>query len=224
MTDAVPTCAPCATSRAPRTQNPRNAGLSRMRRRGLEPPRGNPPTRPSTLRVYQFRHRRRGGRSIARLLPSGRPRYLVEHMFGLSDQPDSRQGAATVDLTKRQQEIFDFIKRYSAELRLSAHRARHRQGRRPRLVVDGARAPREPREARAAAARSVQAARDRAARPRRRAGQVDRRRPDGPAARRPGRRRLAGARRGEHRGVRRGPARRRAARRASTSCASAASR
>src|ERR1700760_2240686 len=30
-----------------------------MRSSGLEPPRGNLPTRPSTLRVYQFRHERR---------------------------------------------------------------------------------------------------------------------------------------------------------------------
>jgi hypothetical protein len=46
-------------------ENPRGCrGCLFMRRRGLEPPRGNPPTRPSTLRVYQFRHRRRGSRSI----------------------------------------------------------------------------------------------------------------------------------------------------------------
>ena len=32
--------------------------LSRMRWRGLEPPRPNRVTRPSTLRVYQFRHQR----------------------------------------------------------------------------------------------------------------------------------------------------------------------
>ena|GEM_PF-5537383 len=32
-----------------------------MRPRGLEPPRELSPTRPSTLRVYQFRHRRVGG-------------------------------------------------------------------------------------------------------------------------------------------------------------------
>ena len=31
-----------------------------MRSSGLEPPRGVSPTRPSTLRVYQFRHERRG--------------------------------------------------------------------------------------------------------------------------------------------------------------------
>jgi hypothetical protein len=31
-----------------------------MRSSGLEPPRAVKPTRPSTLRVYQFRHERRG--------------------------------------------------------------------------------------------------------------------------------------------------------------------
>jgi hypothetical protein len=36
-------------------------GLRSLRPSGLEPPRGNLPTRPSTLRVYQFRHGRRGG-------------------------------------------------------------------------------------------------------------------------------------------------------------------
>jgi HEPN domain len=35
-----------------------------MRPRGLEPPRGKSPTRPSTLRVYQFRHGREGRESI----------------------------------------------------------------------------------------------------------------------------------------------------------------
>ena len=43
-----------------------------VRRRGLEPPRGNPPTRPSTLRVYQFRHRRRAMASIGTRLTSVR--------------------------------------------------------------------------------------------------------------------------------------------------------
>ena len=69
-----------------------------------------------------------------------------------------------LNLTKRQQEIFDFIKRYSARARLPADGARHRQGDRPHLVLDGARASRQPREARPAAARPDQAARDRAAR------------------------------------------------------------
>ena len=52
-----------------------------MRRRGLEPPRGNPPTRPSTLRVYQFRHRRgSGGEYTPGRIPSDRL-VSYEHMF-----------------------------------------------------------------------------------------------------------------------------------------------
>ena len=43
----------------PPTRKPRGCGAFVMRRRGLEPPRAIQPTRPSTLRVYQFRHRRR---------------------------------------------------------------------------------------------------------------------------------------------------------------------
>lgn len=35
-----------------------------MRQSGLEPPRAKRPTRPSTLRVYQFRHWREGLRSV----------------------------------------------------------------------------------------------------------------------------------------------------------------
>ena len=119
-----------------------------------------------------------------------------------------------MDLTKRQQEIFDFIKKYSAPARLSAHGARHRQGGRARFVLDGARASGEPREGRAAAARPVQAARDRAARPRdrgrqghRRVGRAVRRRrraDPGARLRRRGRARAGG---GEHRGLRRRPGR-----------------
>ena len=39
-------------------RRPPSGGPRRMRWRGLEPPRGINPTRPSTLRVYQFRHQR----------------------------------------------------------------------------------------------------------------------------------------------------------------------
>ena len=70
---------------------------------------------------------------------------------------------ADLDLTKRQQEIFDFIKQLLGQVRLPAHGAGHRQGDRPDLLLDRARAPRQPREGRAAAARPDQAARDRAA-------------------------------------------------------------
>ena len=63
-----------------------------MRRRGLEPPRAIKPTRPSTLRVYQFRHRRVRGAEYSRVAPEGTGRvgalesvgglrYRSEHMF-----------------------------------------------------------------------------------------------------------------------------------------------
>ena len=45
----------------PRTKKPRTCGAFSMRPRRLELPRTNRSTRPSTLRVYQFRHRRVGG-------------------------------------------------------------------------------------------------------------------------------------------------------------------
>src|SRR5215208_3693380 len=47
-----------------------------MRWRGLEPPRGINPTRPSTLRVYQFRHQR-ARRIVAMHLTRGQPRTKV---------------------------------------------------------------------------------------------------------------------------------------------------
>ena len=46
--------------RSPNSPSYATASL-RMRSSGLEPPRGKLPTRPSTLRVYQFRHERSGG-------------------------------------------------------------------------------------------------------------------------------------------------------------------
>ena len=55
-----------------------------MRWRGLEPPRPVRATRPSTLRVYQFRHQRVDGRIVAatrRLTPSEALATLYEQMF-----------------------------------------------------------------------------------------------------------------------------------------------
>src|SRR3954469_25823837 len=91
-----------------------------MRRRGLEPPRAIQPTRPSTLRVYQFRHRRRwvrdgcrgGTRSIARSW--FRPDPPLPSRTHVRTRLRRPPGSPLMDLTKRQQEIFDFIKRYSA--------------------------------------------------------------------------------------------------------------
>ena len=131
-----------------------------------------------------------------------------------------------MDLTKRQKEIFDYIRRLRGEDRLPADRSRDRQGRRADVLVDRPRPPGEPREDRPAAARPDQASGDRAAR---RQGQAGDRR-QGPAARRPGRGRRADPRRGEHRGVPRGPGgdRRRGGRlhpagQAATRCATRAS-
>src|SRR6185437_3394625 len=115
-----------------------------MRSSGLEPPRGKLPTRPSTLRVYQFRHERRV-REYSPARPSeivcsgGAASSEIELAYegGLANGPRSLHpstAAATVrtgvrfrtsstrtgsraemDLTKRQQEIFDFIRKYSAK-------------------------------------------------------------------------------------------------------------
>ena len=187
-----------------------------MRPGRLELPRPKRATRPSTLRVYQFRHRRlwegeyshdRGklplGMGISalparvtgwHLKASARLATLFEHMFvqpviRIDRQPPTgrtRSRQMDLDLTKRQQEIFDFIKRYAVQVRLSADGARDRQGGRAGQLVDGARPPREPREVRAAAAQPDQAARDRAADRQGQAGDGARGRA---AARRPGRRR-----------------------------------
>src|SRR3954470_14662774 len=51
------------------------------------------------------------GFSVASVQP---PRYLAEHMF-VPTSRDPDRSPAMVNLTKRQQEIFDFIKKYSAK-------------------------------------------------------------------------------------------------------------
>ncbi len=97
-----------------------------VRPSGLEPPRGKLPTRPSTLRVYQFRHGRRRGeyshasqpaadaRSLPHLHPSTTVGTVRTHVrCRPSSTPTGRH--AGMDLTKRQQEIFDFIRKYSAK-------------------------------------------------------------------------------------------------------------
>src|SRR3954469_12738775 len=72
-------------------------------------------TRPSTWRVYQFRHRREGDASIARAMGVESVRrggYLVRTHVRPVEETAKRMDIGK-DLTKRQQEIFDFIKRYS---------------------------------------------------------------------------------------------------------------
>ena len=128
-----------------------------------------------------------------------------------------------LDLTKRQQEIFDFIKRYSAKygypptvrdigkaVGLASSSTVHAHLANLEKLGLLRRDPSKPR-AIELLDRAVEQVKSIVA-----AGRA--------AARRPGRGRLAGAGRGEHRGVRRGAdaGRRRGA--ASTSCACAASR
>ena len=74
-----------AISVKPEHANGRFRGRTRMRWRGLEPPRGINPTRPSTLRVYQFRHQRAPAIVATPSVPSrralryGAVRELCEH-------------------------------------------------------------------------------------------------------------------------------------------------
>src|SRR3954452_6621786 len=96
-----------------------------MRRRGLEPPPGYPGPGPqpgastnSAIGAGRSEYSPEGGgRSDARrcvtLVSVRRPRYLLEHMFDSTGGARSRMDIGK-DLTKRQQEIFDFIKKYSA--------------------------------------------------------------------------------------------------------------
>ena len=74
-------------------------------------------TRPSTWRVYQFRHRREGGGEYSPALEglslSAGVYTLYEHTFDEVQETVTRMDIGK-DLTKRQQEIFDFIKKYSA--------------------------------------------------------------------------------------------------------------
>src|SRR5271155_185062 len=94
-----------------------------VRPSGLEPPRGNFPTRPSTLRVYQFRHGRRGGEySPGRWAGRGPLNPGLASVIWRRYSANTRSFHAAhrnwesnMDLTKRQQEIFDFIRRYSAK-------------------------------------------------------------------------------------------------------------
>ena len=133
-----------------------------------------------------------------------------------------------VDLTKRQQEIFDFIKRYSAKygypptvrdigkaVGLASSSTVHAHLANLEKLGLLRRDPSKPRAIELLDRGESERGRTRSSRVAAAAG---------PAARRPGRRRPADPRRGEHRGLRRGARRSPAARTASTSCASAASR
>ena len=100
--------------------------LSIMRLNGVEPSRVFPPTRPSTLRVYQFRHSRLRAVDSRCSRPAGAGGLQVSGGGGtlrtgvrtcLAPGKREKLGIAMVDLdlTKRQKEIFDFIRKYAAK-------------------------------------------------------------------------------------------------------------
>ena len=106
-----------------------------MRLNGVEPSRPVRDTRPSTLRVYQFRHSRLRGKAILDVCVQGeggrcgRPRGAVLYeqvfegnsgeqaaLFEIRDLASEESGKTMdLDLTKRQKEIFDFIRKYAAK-------------------------------------------------------------------------------------------------------------
>src|SRR5919204_2666002 len=99
-------------------------GFRLVRPGRLELPPGIPRTRPSTLRVYQFRHRRvaganySGGNRLGKLrLKTSEALCTLRKHVRISAHNRGSEGGQMVEvsLTKRQQEIFDFIKRYSAK-------------------------------------------------------------------------------------------------------------
>ena len=217
-----------------------------MRPSGLEPPRRTISTRPSTLRVYQFRHGRRVGeyrapparsircplaggvaggvrpsavghgpspraieaapeRSIARApLASVRGRRYCTNTCSLHPSIQPTRGSRDHGSDQTPAGDLRLHPQVLRQVRLPTDRARHRQGRGACLLLDRACAPIQPGEDRPSASRSLQAAGDRAARPRgwQRCGQraLDRTR-RGSAAGGLRRRGPAGAGGGEHRGL-----------------------
>src|SRR4051794_16960508 len=149
-----------------------------------------------------------GGEYSPRLIPSWPP-ATFSNTCSLSTSRTAREAAHGLD-----QAPAGDLRLHQAllgQVRLPTDRARHRQGRRARVLVDRPRSSREPRAARPPAPRPDEAARDRAARPRTRRGrgggrdgrgQRAQRRAAGPAARGARRGRPADPRRGEHRGLR----------------------
>src|SRR5829696_6161456 len=117
--------APHRRGRPGEREKPRRAGLSGVRRRGLEPPPGYPGPGPQPGASTNSAIGARALASIApgwpRLSPSrGRATVSNTCSLHLIDTPIRRPEEALAmdlgkDLTKRQQEIFDFIKKYSAK-------------------------------------------------------------------------------------------------------------
>jgi repressor LexA len=125
------TKAPTAPGTVVHTDGLFSKGFS-VRLNGVEPSRVLPPTRPSTLRVYQFRHSRvrvvdsrwlvlAGAwvgecgcrRCLKASAPAGSLRTGVRAVVRRCAVQEDR--LVDLDLTKRQKEIFDFIRRYAAK-------------------------------------------------------------------------------------------------------------
>src|SRR5918911_2868465 len=134
-----------------------------MRWRGLEPPRGVNPTRPSTLRVYQFRHQRAATivATLSRLDVDGirQESYPRQRTY-------VRPQARRLDADRTAAGDLELPGRLRRPARLSPDRARDRRRGRARVSLDRARAPREPRACGAPEARPDEATRAGVDRPR----------------------------------------------------------
>src|SRR5215204_6319138 len=116
--------APHHRDRAREREKPRRAGLFEVRRRGLEPPPGYPGPGPQPGASTNSAIGARATASIAlgprafESVQEGRyiSRTHVRSIRSTRRDGDPRRPAVDIgkDLTKRQQEIFDFIKKYSA--------------------------------------------------------------------------------------------------------------
>src|SRR3954465_8932511 len=96
-----------------RTKKPRKCGASLVRRRGLEPPPGYPGPGPQPGASTNSAIGARATASIARAVGVESVRwggYLVRTHVRPVEETAKRMDIGK-DLTKRQQEIFDFIKR-----------------------------------------------------------------------------------------------------------------
>src|SRR3984957_17905207 len=93
-------------------KSPACAGLFPVRPSGLEPPRTISPQGPQPCASTNSATGAGGGQySQGGWLPSSAIGIFRTHVRQVGRE--SEQGARRMDLTKRQQEIFDFIKRYS---------------------------------------------------------------------------------------------------------------
>ena len=156
-------------------RKPRRSGVFGMRLRGVEPPRAYAAHKALNLARLPVPPQPLEGRAIlegrAALPMPLEPDCLHPSEGGATltnicsvQRQSSKRRSEPCGPDQASEGDLRLHRQVRREVRVSADRARDRQGRRPALVLDGARAPREPREDRAAAPRPDQAAGDRAAR------------------------------------------------------------